>query len=132
MDQLSAIKDIYKKGGFDIGDRRYTFAKMPFKKAKKIFAYMTTVAGELESGNLGFIDSDKFDNDIEPLLMQYVLVDGFKLDTTPEHFNEHMSDYTQFVMMSLQGFSAPFLPEANTALASKAEESQATTLKKPM
>lgn len=132
MDQLSAIKEIHKKGGFDIAEREYTFAKMPFKLAKKIFAYMTTVASDLETGNLGFIDSPKFDNEIEPLLMKYVLVDGFKIDTLPEHFDDHPSDYTQFVMLSLQGFAAPFLPEAVTASASKAKESQVTTLKKPM
>lgn len=128
----AAIKEIYKKGFFDIGERRYEFSKMPFKKAKKIFAYLTAIAGELELGQLGFIDSPKFDDEIEPLLMKYMLVDGFKIDTIDDHFDENQSDYIQFVTMSIQGFAAPFLPEASTASASKVKESQTTTFKKPM
>jgi hypothetical protein len=127
-----AIKAIRAKGFFDIGGRKYEFTKMPFKKAKKIFAYLTAIAGELEQGQLGFIDSVKFDSEIEPLLMQYMLADGFKLDTIEDHFDENPSDYIGFVTLSIQGFAAPFLPEANTASASKVKESQTTTFKKQM
>tara|TARA_R110000764_G_scaffold60448_4_gene129779 strand:- start:1024 stop:1446 length:423 start_codon:yes stop_codon:yes gene_type:complete len=128
----AAIKAIYKKGFFEVGENKYEFSKMPFKKAKKIFAYLTAIAGELEAGQLGFIDSHKFDNDIEPLLFQYMLVNGFKLDTVDDHFDEFPSDYIEFVSTAIQGFAAPFLPEVATASASKAKESQSTTLKKQM
>ena len=128
----AAIKAIYEKGCFDIADRKYQFSKMPFKSGKKIFAYLTTIAGELENGQLGFIDSVKFDSEIEPLLIKYILVDGFKLDTIPDHFEDYPSDYIQFVTMAIQGFAAPFLPEAATVSASRQKESQSTTFKKPM
>jgi hypothetical protein len=128
----SKIKEIYKKGFFDIGENKYQFSKMPFKKAKKIFAYLTSIASELELGRLGFLDSPKFDDEIEPLLFQYMLFDGFKIDTIDDHFDEYPSDYIEFVTMSIQGFSAPFLPEVRTASASKAKEGQLTTFKKQM
>ena len=129
---IASIKALHEAGGFDVQGRKYTFAKMPFKLGKKVYAYFTSMAGAMEQGDLSFLDSPKFDNDIEPLLMTYVLVDGFKLDTLPEHFDEHPSDYTQFVMTSIQGFASPFLPESGTSSTSTAKESQASTLKKPM
>lgn len=132
MNQLSAIKQIHESGGFDVGSRQYTFAKMPYKIGKKIFAYLTVVASDLEAGNMGFIDSDKFEKDIEPLLMKYVLIDGFKLDTVPDHFDEYPGDYMQFVMMSLQGFAAPFLPESATNSHLTEQDQKTVTLKKPM
>jgi hypothetical protein len=126
------IKALYKKGFFQIGENKYEFIKMPFKKAKKIFAYLTAIAGKLDAGNLEFLDSEKFDDEIEPLLFEYMLFDGFKLDTLDEHFDEYPSDYIEFVTMSIQGFAAPFLPEAPTASASKVKENQPTILKKQM
>lgn len=109
MDQLQAFRDLQEKNGFDIDGREYRFVKMPFKIGKKIFSYMTVISDEIEKGRLGFIDTPKFEQEIEPILMQYVTIDGFKLDTLKEHFDENPSDYTQFVMLSLQGFAAPFL-----------------------
>ena len=61
-----------------------------------------------------------------------MLFDGFKIDTIDDHFDEYPSDYIEFVTMSIQGFSAPFLPEVRTASASKAKEGQLTTFKKQM
>ena len=132
IDGQKAIKAIYEKGYFDVGDRKYELSKMPFKKAKKIFAYLTAIATQIEAGQLGFIDSDKFENDIEPLLFQFMLVDGFKLETIDDHFDDYPGDYIEFVTMSTQGFAAPFIPEVRTASASAAKESQPTTLKKQM
>ena len=129
---VAAIKAIHEQGGFNIDGRKYSFIKMPFKKAKKIYAYLTVIAGQLEKGNLAFLDSDKFDNEIEPLLMQFTMVDGFKLNTLENHFDDFTCDYNQFVITAIQGFAAPFLPEAPTASASKSSASQATTLKKQM
>lgn len=107
--QMKAFKDLQDKGGFDIDDRQYRFAKMPFKIGKKIFSYMTAIAGEIENGMYSFIDTSKFEDEIEPLLMQYTLFDGHKLDTLEGHFEEFPHDYVQFVATSIQGFAAPFL-----------------------
>lgn len=129
---IAALKALYAAGGFTIEDRKYAFSKMPFKLGKKVYAYFTVIAGTIESGNLSFLDTPKFENEIEPLLMQYVLMNGFKVDTLPNHFDEFPADYTQFVMTSIQGFASPFLPESNTSSPSTAQESQPSTLKKPM
>ena len=128
----AAIKAIHSKGFFEIGDNKYTFTKMPFKSARKIFAYLTEVASELETGKLGFLDSVKFDGEIEPLLFQYMLVDGCKVSTVENHFDENASDYFQFVATAIQGFAAPFLPEVASASASESKESLPVILKKQM
>ena len=135
---IQAMKELYKKGGFTVetadgvDNRNYTFSKMPFRKAKKLFAYLTEIAKDLQVGKLSFFDTPKFENEIEPLLMQYVLFDGFKLDTIPEHFEEFTSDYNQFVTVSIQAFSAPFMVETNTVSHSRVAETQPTTLRKPI
>lgn len=131
-DSIAAIKKIYDDGGFDISERKYTFAKMPFKKGRKLYAYLTVIAAEIEKGQMGFLDSDKFELSIEPLLMQYTMCDGFKLDTIEDHFDEFTSDYNQFVMMSIQGHAAPFLPAASTGSTSTAPANRENTLKKQM
>lgn len=130
MNQLDELKALQK--GFDIEGRSYELGKMPFKVGRKILAYMTVVAGEIEEGKLGFIDTDKFERDIEPLLIKYTNVDGFKLETLEGHFDEYPSDYFQFVVKSLQGYAAPFLQGTNTSSASTSQKPQTTTLRKPM
>lgn len=130
MDKIEQLKALSK--GFTIGDRVYTFDKMPFKVGRKVLAFMTIVADEVESGQLGFIDTPKYENDIEPLLIKYTQVNGFNLSTLENHFDDHPSDYCQFVMSALQGFSAPFMPESNMSSHSTSKSQQVTTLKKPM
>lgn len=130
--QQAAFKELLDKNGFDIGSRQYRFAKMPFKMGKKIFAYLTAVASQLDAGNFSFLDTDKFENDIEPILFDYLLVDGFKLSTLENHFDEFPSDYMQAVVAAIQGFSAPFLPESPTGSASTAQKEVTTTYKKQM
>lgn len=130
MNQLEQLKAL--KEGFTVDNRVYKFNPMPFKIGKKILAYMTTVANEIDSGQLGFIDTPKFENDIEPLLVKYTTVDGFNLNTLEAHFDEHPSDYFQFVVNSLQGFAAPFLPENNISSSSLPKSDQPVILKKQM
>jgi len=132
MSSVSELKKLHEAGQFTIGGRVYEMSKMPWKEAKKIFAYLTVVAGELELGQMGFIDTPKFEVEIEPKLLSYMMVDGFKLSTIPDYFDDYPCDYVQFVTMSIQGFAAPFLPETATSSPSQAEEDQIVTLKKPM
>lgn len=129
LEQLQALKE-----GFTVEGRHYKFNQMPFKIGRKILAYMTTVGDQIERGELGFIDSPKFENEIEPLLLKYTTVDGFKLDTEgmTEHFEEHPSDYLQFVVSAIQGYAAPFLPVSNTSSSSGSTKEQTVTLRKPM
>ncbi|QMP81678.1 hypothetical protein [Vibrio phage XM1] len=131
-EQLEALLAL--KEGFSVDGREYRFTPMPFKVGRKILAYMTTVGDQIERGELGFIDTPKFENEIEPLLLKYTTVDGFKLDTEGmlNHFDEHPSDYFQFVINAIQGYAAPFLPGKSMSSNSTYKEPQTTTLKKPM
>lgn len=132
MDQLEQLKAL--KEGFSIEGREYKLTPMPFKIGRKILAYMTTVGNQIERGELGFIDTPKFENEIEPLLLKYTMVDGFKLDTEgmATHFDNHPSDYFQFVINAIQGYAAPFLPGSNTSSNSTSSEPKTITLRKPM
>lgn len=130
MNQLDQLKALKK--GFSVDGRHYKFNPMPFKLGRKILAYMTTVADEIESGKLGFIDTTKFENEIEPLLTKYTMIDGFNLNTLETHFDDYPSDYFQFVVNALQGFAAPFLPGSNISSNSSSKNEQTVTLKKQM
>lgn len=127
LEVLLALKE-----GFSVDGREYKFTPMPFKVGRKILAYMTTVGNQIDRGELGFIDTPKFENEIEPLLLKYTTVDGFKLNTLENHFDEHPSDYFQFVINAIQGYAAPFLPGSNTSSNSGSKEQKTVTLTKPM
>lgn len=129
---LTAIKAIYKKGFFEIGDNKYTFTKMPWKKGKRIHHWLTDNADQLEEGKLGCLDTPYFEDVIEPLLFQYTLVDGCKVSTVENHFDENTGDYNEFILTSTYGHSAPFIREVDTASASESKESLPVILKKQM
>ena len=129
---LAELKALHENGEFKIGDRVYGIGKMPFKLGRKMCAYLTVIAEELERGQLGFIDSAKFESEIEPLLIEYTLVDGMKLSTIPEHFDEYPGDFMQFVTSAIQSYAAPFMCGSGTNSPSQQEEETVTTLRKPM
>ncbi len=131
-ESIKQIKNQYESGKFEVNGNEYGLIKMPYKKARKIFAYMSLVGGDIESGRMDFLDSAKFENEIEPLLMQYLTNDGCKLSTMDDYFDECMEDSAGVIAMAMQLFSSPFLSVPSTSSNSKAQEGQRHTLKKPM
>lgn len=130
--EIAKYKAIVDKNGFDIKNRKYTFAKMPFKYGKKIFAFATLIGDELDRGRLSFIDTPKFEQEIEPILMSHVMIDGHLLNKVDDHFDEFTGDYPQFVVNSIMGFAAPFFLESLTSSQSTSDEEKVVTYKKQM
>lgn len=118
--------------GFIVGDRKYTFSGMPFKMGRKINSFYTLIADDIATGSLMFSDTPKFEDEIEPLLMQYTLCDGHKLDTLEGHFDEFQGDWNEFMVNAILGHSAPFLLGNGTSSPSTVAENQTVTLKKQM
>ena len=128
--EKAKLNEMLEKNGFDIGENKYRFAKMPFKKGRKIFSYMTIIAPMLDRNNLSFIDSEKFEDEIEPVLFKHLLVNDCLLSTLPDHFEEHTGEYEEAIVAAIQGFSAPFLPETASSSALDSRKEQTTTFKK--
>ncbi len=105
---LAMIKAVYNDGFAEINGNRYDFAAMTHKKRRKVFAFFTSIAGELTHQSMAFLDTDRFD-EIERLMFDYVLYDGVQLSKQPEHFESFPGDYIMLITTALQVISLPFM-----------------------
>lgn len=105
---LAMIKAVYNDGFAEINGNRYDFAAMTHKKRRKVFAFFTSIAGELTHQSMAFLDTDRFD-EIERLMFDYVLYDGVQLSKQSEHFESFPGDYIMLITTALQVISLPFM-----------------------
>ena len=106
------IKACYDDGVATIDDVDYCFHKMTHKKRRKVFAYFTTLQ---TVSDLGFLDSERFDKVIEPIINEHVTVGGVDGPMLAKcydaHWETHQKSYTTFIQTALGVISYPFLPE---------------------
>ena len=131
MAGIEQLQEIKEAGSHTVNGREYEFNQMQFKQAKKVFAYFTEVANDLEAGRLGFIDTKRFE-EIEKILWDNVLFDGMQISKMPHHWGTYTQDYMEVVSVSLGVFSVPFLPESPTNSESESAEPVKTISRKPM
>jgi len=124
---LAMIKAVYDDGFAEINGNRYDFAAMTHKKRRKVFAFFTSIAGELTHQSMAFLDTDRFD-EIERLMFDYVLYDGVQLSKQPEHFESFPGDYIMLITTALQVISLPFMGGSNMNSRSEAPDVQKFTL----
>lgn len=131
QEALSMIKAVYDDGVAEINGREYHFTKMRHEKRRRIFAFYTSIANELQSGSFAFLDSKNF-SDIEKLINDSILFDGSLISKMPDHWDEYPEDYITFVSTALGVISYPFLRGNSSGLQSHQEESQSQKSLKPM
>ena len=124
---MAMIKAVYDDGFAEINGNRYDFAAMTHKKRRKVFAFFTGVASDLSRQSLEFLDSDRFE-EIERVMLDYVLYDGVQLSKQPEHFETFPGDYVMLVTTALQVISLPFMGGSNMNSPSEAPGVQKFTL----
>jgi hypothetical protein len=104
---LEMIKAVVDDGCAEINGREYKFSRTVHKKRRKVFAFYTKVASQIESGNFGFLDSDEWDS-IESLIADIVLFDGMQLSKQEDHWEKYPEDYMSFIGTVLPVISFPF------------------------
>ena len=101
------VRRVFEDGTAEINGRDYTFTKMRHKARRSVFAFYTTVANEVNSGSLGFLDSPRFEV-IEGVINDHVLFDNELLSKRPDHWDQYPSDYVKFISIALAVISYPF------------------------
>ncbi len=109
------IKAVYDDGVAEINDRSYTFIKMKHKDRRKVFAYFTHVAKQVQDSDMSFLDSPEFEP-VEAVINKSVTLDGSLLSVLgDDHWDKHPEDYIMFISTALQVISYPFMGAAPTA-----------------
>lgn len=104
------VKAIVEDGEAEINGNVYKFTKFTHKERKKVFAFFTSIAGQLQNGDMSFIDFERFDK-IEEIISKHVTYKGSLLSVIGNsHWEENPGDYIPFVSVALQVISFPFMP----------------------
>jgi len=128
---LAMIKAVYDDGVAEINGRSYEFSKMRHNKRRSVFAFYTSIAGQLQTGSFSFLDTPAF-NSVEKIINDVVIFNGSALSRLPEHWDEYPEDYITFISTALGVISYPFLRGSDTGSQSQDGAKASQKLSKPM
>ena len=128
---LEMIKSVYDDGVAEINGRAYEFTKMRHEKRRRVFAFYTSIASDLQSGSFSFLDTPAFAG-VEKVINDAVLFDRSALSRLPDHWDEYPEDYITFISTALGVISYPFLRGSNTGSQSQSGENASRKSLKPM
>ena len=108
------IRAIYEDGEAEINGRVYRFTKMTHKQRRKVFAFYTSVSGDVARNDFSFLDSDRF-GAVEDVINKSVTYNDSLLSVLGDaHWEKYPDDYLQFIPTALGVISYPFLAGADT------------------
>lgn len=90
-----------------INGRDYVFTKFKHEQRRKVFAFMTSIVGELESKNMSFLDTARF-KEIEQIMCDRITLDDMQISKIKDHWEDCPEDYLQFVTVGMQVIAHPF------------------------
>lgn len=128
---ISMLKAVVDDGYAVINERRYDFTNVPFKEARKVFAFYTSIQDQLQAQNLWFLESSEFEA-VESIIMSRTLYSGQSINKIGGHWDKYPIDYTIFITTALGVISYPFLPVSDTSSQFQEDLAQPTTSGKPM
>ena len=106
---------VYGDQEAEINGRVYCFTKMTHKQRRKVFAFYTRVAKQVEANNFSFLDSPEF-APVEETINKTVTYEGSLLSVLGDaHWEEHAEDYLPFIGISLAAISYPFIAGSLTS-----------------
>lgn len=105
---LNQIKSVFNDGLATINNRDYKFTIMTHSERIKVFAYFSSIQGQIQGGDFSFLDESKY-KEIEKVISQRVTFDGMQLSKLSDHWDTYPEDYILFVTTALGVISYPFL-----------------------
>ena len=111
---LWMIKAVYEDGEAEINGRVYKFLGTTHAKRKKVFAFFSSIQGEITSGNFSFIDAPAFKG-VEDTINSIVAFDDSLISKLENHWEKYPEDYMKFISVSMGVISYPFLKGSLTA-----------------
>jgi hypothetical protein len=93
----------------------YVFTKMTHKERRKVFAFYTHIAAQVQTQDLSFLDAPEFEA-VEAIVNKRVTYAGSLLSVLGDaHWDKYPSDYIPFITTALMVISFPFFPAGPTA-----------------
>lgn len=108
LNSLEFVKQAFEDNCITIDGRDYEFAKTNHLQRKQVFAYLSSINGLLEKGNMSFIDTPEFVK-IEKLLGDIITFEGLQLSKAKEHWEKFPQDYLMLIPLAMMVVSYPFL-----------------------
>lgn len=109
------IRAVFEDGEAEINDRKYCFTAMTHKKRRKVFAFYTKVAAQVERKDMSFIDTPEFEA-VEAVVNDAVTYNDSLLSRLGDaHWEKYPNDYVTFIMTALPVISFPFFPADPTS-----------------
>lgn len=128
---VAMVRAVYEDGEAEINGRKYKFHKMQHVARRKVFAFYTSIAKQMQDENMAFLDSPVYAA-VEDVMWSNISFDGVTLNKLRDHWDEYPQDYIQLVATSLGVISYPFTRAAGIASASTANEAPTNSSSKPM
>lgn len=128
---LAQIRAVYEDGEAEINGRVYKFHKMTHVERRKVFAYQTSIAGQMQAGNFAFLDTPAFAA-TEEVMWKSISFDGSSIAKLRDHWEEYPEDYMMLISTAMGVMSYPFMRAAGIASASQEESQKKATSSKPM
>ena len=105
---LGQVKAVYDDGVAEINGREYKFTATSHTKRRKVFAFYSGLQSEIQKGDFGFLDSDKF-KPVEKVIGDIVTFEDNLINKIPDHWEEYPEDYLQYISVAMGVISYPFL-----------------------
>lgn len=106
---------VYEDKEAEINGRVYCFTKMTHKQRRKVFAFYSRVAKQVEANNFSFLDSPEF-VPVEETVNKTVTYEGSLLSVLGDaHWEAHAEDYLPFIGIALAAISYPFIAGSLTS-----------------
>ena len=128
---VAMVRAVYEDGEAEVNGRKYKFHKMTHVERRKVFAFYTSVARQLQEDNMAFLDTPVYAA-VEEVMWSNISFDGVALNKARDHWDEYPEDYIRLVATALGVISYPFTRAVGIASASTASEPVTTSLSKPM
>ena len=108
------IRAVFDDGEAEINGRTYVFVRMTHKKRRRVFAFYTSVAKQVQGGDFSFLDDPRFEA-VESVINNAVTLDGSLLSKLGDaHWEDYAGDYLPFTATALAVISYPFLAASPT------------------
>ena len=128
---MSQLRAVYEDGEAEINGRTYKFHKMTHVERRKVFAYQSSVAHQLQAGNFAFLDTPAFAA-TEEVMWKNISYDGSAIAKLRDHWDEYPEDYMMLISTAMGVMSYPFMRAAGIASASQEDGQTKASSSKPM
>ena len=128
---VAMVRAVYEDGEAEINGRKYKFHKMTHVERRKVFAFYSSIARQLQDENMSFLDSPVYAV-VEDVMWSNISFDGVALNKSRDHWEEFPEDYIRLVATALGVMSYPFTRAAGIGSAAQQGEPAKTSSEKPM